>query len=66
MYIRSTDFPIIFQGGNHESEIEVKETRVDSDGEDIDVSLGHRKEDNGNTNFGFLTNWWSAVHPCKL
>ena len=56
MYIRSTDFHIIFQGGNHESEIEVKETRVESDGEDIDVSLGHRKEDNGNTNFGFLTN----------
>ena len=44
----------------------MKETRIESDGEDIDVSLGHRNEDNGITNFGFLTNQLSSVHPCKL
>ena len=44
----------------------MKETRVESDGEDIGASLGHREEDNGNINFYFLTNQWSAFHPCKL
>ena len=61
---RSTDFYL--QGDNHESEIEVKETRVESDGEDIGASLGHREEDNGSINFYFPTNQWSAFHPCKL
>ena len=47
---RSIDFQIL-QGENHESEIEVKQTQVESDGEDID---GPQKEYNGNANFGFL------------
>ena len=44
-------FKLILQGDNQESEIEVKQKRIESD---EDVSPSHQKEDNGNTNFGFL------------
>ena len=58
-------FKLILQGDNHESEIDVKQKQVESD---EDVSLSHQKEDNGNTDFGFvyMKNRWFTVHTCKL